>query len=747
MRQIFYRTLLLFVGIYASHQLAAEHIIGGVITYECLGFTDGDPASGSRTYRFTMKIYRDCATGIPFDGVGSQGAATVSIFPSPNGRQPFENFFLSSPEVTQFDPNPGNPCLSVPSDLCVEEGVYTLEVDLDVIDSSYFITYQRCCRSESVANLVDSRDIGATYTLELTPEAQRSCNSSAQFSTVPPLILCADEDFSYRFEATDPDGDRLVYAFCEPFNSPPPPDDRPNPDNPPPYDPLNFQQPDFSFDRPLGPTADLTIDPGAGVLAGRPLIQGQFVVGICVQEFRGDTLMGEVRWDFHFNVTNCVSEVVADINADSELPDGTFVIDRCGSTDIRIENQSVREENIFDLRWEFDLGNGNILTDTAFQPNLQFPGPGTYPGRLLLNPGTQCADTAEVQVVTRPNVTADFTPAGDACRLEPYQFFDASVAEADDITNWAWTFGDGGQSTEQNPAYLFANPGVQDVQLVVTTAQNCSDTAQLPVPFFPVPEPGMIAPSATEICVPETVTFTGAPTELPNGYTVFWDFGDGGTAQDPVPSHTYTQSGIYTVAYRIEAPQDCALDIELPTPITASLSPEAAFTATEPVEEGAGLRVEFTDNSSDAIRWFWQFGTVGTSTEQNPAFVFPQPQQELVTLVVENQSGCTDTAQQLLDVFLDIDFEFPNAFTPNDDGLNDIFLGTGSLAGITAYELIIFNRYGEQIFVSDDPAQGWNGREDNAGDVLPPGVYTYIARFMALGGEEEQRRGIITLIR
>ena len=89
----------------------------------------------------------------------------------------------------------------------------------------------------------------------------------------------------------------------------------------------------------------------------------------------------------------------------------------------------------------------------------------------------------------------------------------------------------------------------------------------------------------------------------------------------------------------------------------------------------------------------------------------------------------------------------PNAFTPNNDGSNDIFKGKGFFQAISNYELNVFNRWGQMIFSSQDPNEGWNGQFENTGAISPLGVYVYKASFIDPRGEQKVVEGHVTLIR
>jgi gliding motility-associated-like protein len=89
----------------------------------------------------------------------------------------------------------------------------------------------------------------------------------------------------------------------------------------------------------------------------------------------------------------------------------------------------------------------------------------------------------------------------------------------------------------------------------------------------------------------------------------------------------------------------------------------------------------------------------------------------------------------------------PNAFTPNNDGLNDDFIPVGYFEGIKSYSFTIWNRWGDRIFDTNDYSIGWNGQRNNTGEPSPPGVYAYIIDYIDALGESKLIKGHCTLIR
>jgi gliding motility-associated-like protein len=757
-RLLFLIGIILGIFLSSSGSLYAAHIIGGEITYECLGWTNGDPSTNSRSYQFYMNIYRDCqGGGADFDS-GPFGSfdATVSIYKLGDD-EVFLNLVLGPPEVTNIEIGTDillDPCIIVPNNVCVQKGVYVFPVlELPVSDSSYFITYQRCCRNNSISNIMNPGDSGASYFMELTPESQEVCNSSPVFNSFPPIVICSGLAFNFDHSATDADGDQLVYEFCSPFlggglnfNDPTAPNGlAPDPESPPPYDEVSFIAPFYSALDPLGIQADINIDPNTGLIEGLPATIGQFVVGVCVNEFRNGQLLSTVRRDFQFNVTNCDPTVFAEIDDLPQLNSGDYLVKSCADPNVFIPNAS-STSFIEEFFWSFDLGDKDTLI-YSWSPNISFPGPGNYDGYLALNPGTDCGDTARVVVEIYPELVPDFSYEYDTCIAGPVQFTDASITSGSTITNWNWSFGNGTGSSSQNPAYEYTEAGNRLVDLRITDNNGCQDSVRKLITYFPVPAIIIVAPSSFEGCAPGSIIFNNLSTPVNEDYELFWDFGDGTTSTEFSPEHTFTKEGTYSIALDITSPIGCQTDTIFENLIIIDPEPVADFSYSPEELDNFNSTVQFTDLSSGASRWYYDFGDGTYSLDQNPTYEFRDTGRQEVVLIVTHPEGCQDSIVKTLDVVPTVTFYMPNAFSPNDDSVNDVFMGTGYLEGYKQFDLSIWNRWGEQVFQTNDPAQGWNGRKNNEGKQVPGGTYYYLLQYTSPRGEQVEERGSATLIR
>jgi gliding motility-associated-like protein len=752
-KRFFLPTLLSLLIIWPSY-IRADHIIGGELTYRCLG--------GGR-YEITMKIYRDClGGGAEFDSNPGSTPGTVTIYRGDSNEPFIETIQLDPPVVTDIEPDE-NPCLVLPPNLCVEEGVYTFTVDLPLSGESYHIVYQRCCRNRTINNILDPGDSGATYTVEITPLAQETCNDSPVFNEFPPIVICVGEPLIFDHSATDNDtATQLVYEFCTPFlgggtdgvtggtGSPFSfTGIAPNPDAPPPFDPVNFRLPAYSFNRPLGGDPVVSIDPNTGLITGTPIVEGQFVVGVCVREFLDGELLSTVRRDFQFNVTSCERRVFADLDAD--FVDGQeFVIQSCGSNTVFFDNQSTQEQFIEEYYWEFDI-DGNLETFDERDLTITFPGLGTYEGTMIINRNSldkDCRDTANITVNVYPDIDAAFTFDYDTCDAGDVVFTDFSTTGSGQMTGWSWDYGDGNSSDLQNPQHFYEVPGEFPVTLTVTDINECLDDTTLNVRYFPVPRLIVIEPSQFRGCSPGEIFFNNLTVPIDETYDISWDFGDGSGGSDEIsPTHTFLNPGIYDVSVNIVSPIGCETSAQFDSWIEILPGPVADFSFSPEMPNSFNNTVSFFDESLNAVGYYWDFNGEANAFIRNPVHTFQDTGKKVVTLVATRENGCTDTAVQIIDIVPELTYFLPNAFTPNGDGVNDGYRGKGIFTGITNFQMNIWNRWGEKVFETTDPNESWNGLYKNNGKPSPKGVYVCVVQFTGPRGELTTLEEFVTLIR
>ena len=288
--------------------------------------------------------------------------------------------------------------------------------------------------------------------------------------------------------------------------------------------------------------------------------------------------------------------------------------------------------------WLWDFGDGN--TSTAQNPSHAYAASGTYTVTLIAGNGA-CADT-----ITRPAfITVDPAPTADfvadttnSCAAPlTVNFTDLSTGGA---VAWDWDFGDGNTSTAQNPTHTYTAPGTYDVTLTVTSGSGCTNTITFNNYIQIVPPVADFVGNPLLGCIPLVVNFTDASVSNEPIVSWQWDFGDGNTSTAQNPSNTYTAAGTYTVTLIIVNSAGCTDTLVRPNYIQAGDEPVACF-SNNPDTVCANTPVDFTDCSTNATAWFWQFGDGGTSTQQNPMYTYQDTGCFDVTLTAIN-FGCDD---------------------------------------------------------------------------------------------------------
>jgi gliding motility-associated-like protein len=284
--------------------------------------------------------------------------------------------------------------------------------------------------------------------------------------------------------------------------------------------------------------------------------------------------------------------------------------------------------------------------------------------------------------------------------------------------------------------------------LTITDANGCTTTGTQTINVNPIPTVSFLA-SDSSGCTPLCVTFT-SPTQSTDVCT--WNFGDGNTSSGNSPqTHCYIVPGTYDVSLTITDNNGCSATITDPNLITVFANPFASFTYSPDYITIYDPSVSFSDNSIGADQWSWDFGDSAhsTSTLQNPNFAYSDTGCFQVTLTVTNLDGCSDDTTQDVCILSEFVFYAPNTFTPNGNGLNDVFFPIVNGYQEGSYHLMIFDRWGNLIFESNDVLTGWNGKvQDGKSDkVCQIDTYVWVVDVNEWNGVEHRFRGHVNLIR
>lgn len=153
-------------------------------------------------------------------------------------------------------------------------------------------------------------------------------------------------------------------------------------------------------------------------------------------------------------------------------------------------------------------------------------------------------------------------------------------------------------------------------------------------------------------------------------------------------------------------------------------------------------------SSANVTAWQWDFGD-GTpgSTLQTPVHTYQSEGTFLVTLIVAAAPGCLDSIKQTVMVEGYSSIYVPNAFTPNDDGLNEFFAPSFSRIDSINYSMQIFDRWGTEIFTSDKITDYWNGKIRGDGELVQEDVYVYVITYRDVKKIERKLIGNVNVVR
>lgn len=682
----------------------ADHLVGGEIYYECLG---GDQ------YRITLKVYRDCytVTGAAFDN-----PAYIAVYNASGGLV----YNLAAPfnGSQQLEVTVNDPCLQAPPDVCVEEAIYTVEANLPFSPGGYHVAYQRCCRNGTIVNLSNPSTQGSTYYVQIPEEALNTCNSGPRYNQFPPLALCTGEPMQFDHSATDPDGDLLVYSLCTPFHGGSSANPAPVPAFAPPYTNINWAG-GYSSTYPIDASTSFQIDASTGLLTGVPTQIGQYVVGVCVEEYRSGLLISRNIRDFQFNVVSCGSFIAA------VIPPQPLFHDPCDGLTVNFGNNSVNAETFF---WDFGVAGIADDTSNLEGPVYTYPDTGIFSVTLIANPGFSCADTTIRDILIYNDITVEIQTSGELCLDANAIDFSASGSFGSGAT-FFWEFEDGTPATSTDPfpqGIIFDTLGIFNVIVTVTEAV-CSAQETIPIEIFNRPQ-AFFHGDTIRGCAPLGVMLIDSSLTSA-AYQSSWNFGDGTSDAGVRVLHAYTNTGIYDISLTVWTTEGC-IDTSVytvPSMVEVFPIPSANLSVDTNFRFVFEPEFEFTTSSSASFCEL-NTGDGASYSDSLTQCVFVHNYTDTgnyqAIAVFTDDNGCVNSDSIWVRVEPEVRFWIPNAFTPNDDRINDTW---GPKAfGFDEYELWVYDRWGKLMFHSIDPFEKWNGRPNNESNQEPViGVYSY----------------------
>lgn len=414
----------------------------------------------------------------------------------------------------------------------------------------------------------------------------------------------------------------------------------------------------------------------------------------------------------------------------------------------------------------FDILPNLCITSTPFLLTQALPSGGYYSGPGIFNDTlfpsmagvgthtityyytdqlTGCSNTITQTITIDAGITVLVNPSSVTICPENNAMLTASGA-----TTYVWSpFLGLSSSTEP---IVIAHPPTSQIYTVVGSDPNgCSGAATATVNYYNTNIVNIFAEPPWG-CNPVHITGSYVPEWLIRDSSWVWNFGDYYSNSDVYheknPTHFYQHEGNYVISFHAQDTNGCAvIDTEY---VEVFITPQADFYSIPDVAYTDNPQVQFIDLSLGANYWFWNFDDYASyeynfSDQQNPFHIFSDSGTYLVQLIVTSSHNCSDTVEKPIRINQETTIFIPNAFTPNNDLLNDVF--KPSIIGIdnASYKFYIFDRWGRQQFFTDNVEKGWNGKYDDK--ECETGVYVYLILYKSYTGKDFKLKGTVTLVR
>lgn len=498
------RVTAILILMFVCTMAMGKHVAGGELYYEYL--RPGSNA-GTSIYKITLRLFRDCKS----DGPLLQNENPILGVYENNRLIKSQPLPLQYPVRTIELNTAAFVCLVGNVSVCYEVAVYIANIELPDNKDGYVLSRLGCCRIDNISNLAQPRNVGSNYVTRIPGKTSLPTghNSSPQFNERDTALVCANKSFRLDFGAVDPDNDSLTYSFCDAYTS-----GTTGGNNAPPTDLLNLiplpYEPPFNGSSPLGDK--VVINNATGIISGIAPGQGQYVVSVCITEWRNGQPFNEHRKDFILKVQNCDF-------VEAVLPDKII---QCKDFTVHFENESTSSA-VTSYTWT--LFNAKLPGDVVSNApafDYTYLDTGVYKAMLRVTGPKGCEGSDSTTVIVYPGFSPGFTVTGN-CYQTPYFFTDTSYTRYGIINSRRWNFGDATSitdtSTLPNPVYKYSTPSTKDVKLVVTSSKGCIDSTKVPVM---VPDkPALLLPfKDTLICsidtLPIPIANTGIISWTPN---------------------------------------------------------------------------------------------------------------------------------------------------------------------------------------------------------------------------------------
>lgn len=388
----------------------------------------------------------------------------------------------------------------------------------------------------------------------------------------------------------------------------------------------------------------------------------------------------------------------------------------------------------------WDLGDGTPTSNIDSSITHTFTSTGTYTVTLTVTDTGACnvvdTDTLNITVID-DTVSAAFTYSilQDDCDELTVAFTDQST----NATSVLWDFGDSTTSTERNPLHTYTEAGTYQVVMIVNSPATCNVTDTATATFTKLPKVEALA-TVDDGCIPYQASLQNNST---SATSYQWSLNNETISNDSLPLIELTNTGAYQLVLTAYNPNTCNDSSSVSLSFNVYDNPTAYF-ETDTNSYPIFTDIQFDNQSTTPARYLWEFGDGEISEEVDPIHYYEVEGNYGPCLNVTDSNNCEAVYCKDLELtFLGL-VDVPNAFSPNNDLLNDILYVRGF--GVEEMLFRVYNRWGELVFESTSLDDGWDGTFRGKDQEMEVYVWTLEATFRD-GSETGLRKGNVSLLR
>ena len=423
----------------------------------------------------------------------------------------------------------------------------------------------------------------------------------------------------------------------------------------------------------------------------------------------------------------------------------------CEGEEITFTNTSVADFSHINYNsWVWSYGDGTAL-ESSENGTHTYTASGYYNVTLISSTSDGCVDDTVFQnLYVYPIPDAQFVATSVCVNAGATNFINMSTVQGGTIDSYSWDFGDGvGTSTSLIPMYSYETAGIYDVVLEVTSNYGCTNEVTSQAQVYEKPEAAFTATSpegCTGLCIDFSDNSTSNATSI-NSY--FWIFGNGQVFTEETPTIcldniSHTIDDVFDVRLIVSNDLGCKDTVLESDYITIHPNPLAVFEA-DPMETNMYFsEIDYTNLSEGGETYSWSYGDGEESTVFEEQHVFADTGSYVSSLIVTTEFGCKDTIDTLVRINPVLNVYVPSAFTPNNDGVNDVFFVKGFAIEEKGFSFSVFDRWGLLIYHTEKFV-GWDGTYK--GIPSPDDVYIYQVTLKDFEGKPQEYKGHFTLLR